>query len=81
MAEESRCAQQQSRAAHVSCGSKARQPGPRGAIICGLVQCNNDRLFDQLVRSDEQDRRDFEIERPGGPQVDYQIEPGRLHDG
>jgi hypothetical protein len=48
---------------------------------CGLVQCNNDKLFDHLVRPDEQDRRDFDIERSGCPQVDHQIEPGRQHDG
>ena len=37
-------------------------------------------LLDHFVGSDEQHRRDFETKRPGGSQVDHQIEPGRLHD-
>jgi hypothetical protein len=38
------------------------------------------KLFDHLVGADEQDCRDFETERPGGAQIDHQIELGRLHD-
>jgi hypothetical protein len=37
-------------------------------------------LFDHLVRPYQQDRRDFEIERSGCPQVDHQIKAGRQHD-
>jgi len=36
--------------------------------------------FDHLVGPDEQDRRDFQAERPGGSQVDHQVKLGRLHD-
>jgi len=58
-----------------------QQTSATKSATCGLVQCDNDRLFDHLVRPDEQDRRHFEIERSGCPQVDNQIESGRLHDG
>src|SRR5260370_34624268 len=38
---------------------------PRGDI-CSAANC---RLFDHLVGADEQVRRDFEVERPGGSQL------------
>jgi hypothetical protein len=37
-------------------------------------------LFDHLVGAREQHRRDFETKRPGGRQIDDQLELTRLHD-
>ena len=38
---------------------------------CDLTHCSKrHRLFDDLVGADEQNRRDFEAERPGGSQID-----------
>jgi len=38
------------------------------------------RLFDHLVGAGEQRRRNFEAERPGGDQINDEIELGRLFD-
>jgi hypothetical protein len=37
-------------------------------------------LLHHLVGANEQDSPDFEAERPGGSQIDHQVELGRLHD-
>ena len=59
-------------------------PNPTKRAIIGREQMQQFvsklNLFDHLVSADEQDCRDFETERPGGAQIDHQIELGRLHD-
>ena len=36
--------------------------------------------FEHLVGAGEQGRWEFEAECPGGRKIDYELEPGRLHD-
>ena len=53
-----------------------------GNLVFNNDVCGHDRhsLFDDLIGADEQARRDFEAERPGGSQIDHQVELARLHD-
>jgi hypothetical protein len=57
-------------------GIDSRSQGLPSRAITGREQMQQTNvrkrgLFDDLIGADEQDRRDFETERPGGSQIDH----------